>query len=567
MALRSGSEGGDPQKIFDGLHETVNRTLSPDEVETFIGKFKRQQDEMTAVLKATRIIMESKSFGMAARSIFDLCKELTGATAGYIALTSKDHLNNDLLFLDSGGAPCTVDPSMPMPIRGMRGEVYRSGRSIYENSFMNSEWNKLMPKGHSNLENVLFAPLKSNGDVVGLIGLSNKPGGFNADDLRIVSSIGEITSIGLMNSWTMESLQHSEEQFRSVVQTANDAIVSIDMAGDILFWNRRAELIFGYSAEDVAGRSMTMIMPERFREAHKAGLNRVSSGGESRILGKTTVEVAGLKKDGTEFPIELSLSRWTGKDGLFFTGVIRDVTERKGMEEELSRKAEQLEAANKELEAFSYSVSHDLRVPLRAISGFSNILAEEYVEKLDDEGKRFLRIIIDNVQRMDALISDLLLFSRMGRKELVHSDVDIEGMVRSTFQELIAGIKGRSFDFNVGPLCKARGDRTMLQQVIVNLLSNAIKFTSHNENAKIEVGCYKNENENVHFIKDNGVGFDMKYSDKLFGVFQRLHSIEEFEGTGVGLAVSKRIIERHGGRMWGEGVVNEGATFYFSIPR
>jgi light-regulated signal transduction histidine kinase (bacteriophytochrome) len=237
------------------------------------------------------------------------------------------------------------------------------------------------------------------------------------------------------------------------------------------------------------------------------------------------------------------------------------------LEQCVRERTAQLEAANKELEAFSYSVSHDLRAPLRAIDGFSRIILEDYVERLDDEGKRFLNIIRGNTQKMGELIDDLLVFSRLGRQEIRASDIDMEKLAKTASEEINLAVPGRKVQFAINKLSAAQGDKAMIRQVMANLLSNAIKFTRPKGNTTIEVGGSNEGDENVYYVRDNGVGFDMQYVHKLFGVFQRLHSSEEFEGTGVGLAIVQRIIHRHGGRVWAEGKVDEGATFYFTLPR
>ncbi len=258
--------------------------------------------------------------------------------------------------------------------------------------------------------------------------------------------------------------------------------------------------------------------------------------------------------------------------GLF--GISRDITERKLAEESirqlnanLEKQAGHLQTAVRELEAFSYSVSHDLRAPLRAIDGFTRILVEDYEALLDDEGKRVCGVISREAQRMGQLIDDLLSFSRLSRKEMRDSTIDMHSLVEAVYNELIVDKERERVEFQLGNLPSATGDTALIRQVWVNLLSNAVKFSSKKERAVIEVGNTEGEHESIYYVRDNGTGFDMGYANKLFGVFQRLHSEKEFEGTGVGLAIVQRVIHRHGGRVWAEGEVEKGATFYFAIPR
>jgi signal transduction histidine kinase len=235
--------------------------------------------------------------------------------------------------------------------------------------------------------------------------------------------------------------------------------------------------------------------------------------------------------------------------------------------EELKVGKAQLEEANRELESFSYSVSHDLRAPLRGIAGFARILQDEYAPRLDDEGRRFLEIIQNETRKMGKLIDDLLAFSRLGRKVMRVADFDMEGLARGAFSDLCKLEPGRNLKIHFNALPPARGDRDMLRQVLMNLLANALKFTRTREVAEIEVSGRSTETENIYCVRDNGVGFDMTYAEKLFGVFQRLHTEQEFEGTGVGLANVQRVVQRHGGRVWAEGKVAEGAVFCFSLPK
>lgn len=246
---------------------------------------------------------------------------------------------------------------------------------------------------------------------------------------------------------------------------------------------------------------------------------------------------------------------------------IEKVRQLNQLNRDLENSAIQLHEANEELEAFAYSVSHDLRVPLRAIDGFSRILMEDYGDSLDEEGNRLISIVRDNTEKMGDLIDDILLLSRVGRQKMKGFEIDMEYLVKNVWEDLRPDWEGRELELIVNDLPNAQGDRILMAQVFQNLLSNSIKFTRNKNPAVIEVGAQNYKDEIIYYVKDNGAGFDMKYIDKLFGLFQRLHTAEEFEGTGVGLSIVQRIIKRHGGQVWGEGEPFKGATIYFTLPK
>ena len=353
-------------------------------------------------------------------------------------------------------------------------------------------------------------------------------------------------------------LTEQTEKLRAVLETVVDAIITIDERGRIESFNPAAERQFGYAADEVIGKNVNCLMPEPHAGAHDGYLQRYLQTRQARVVG-TIREVEARRKDGMLFHAELGVSE-TGLDGRrFFTGIMRDITERK-------RTEAQLLSANKELESFSYSVSHDLRSPLRAIDGYSQIVEEDYAGKLDEEGRRLLGVIRESSQRMGTLIDDLLGFSQLGRKPMAVVEIDMSALVKEVLLEHQTSGGGRPPQIRVANLPTARGDRTLLKQVWDNLLLNAIKFTSKNDDSIIEVRGNNDGAESIYSVKDNGVGFDMQYYHKLFGVFQRLHSADEFRGTGVGLAIVQRIITRHGGRVWAEGKLNEGAAFFFALP-
>jgi PAS domain S-box-containing protein len=388
---------------------------------------------------------------------------------------------------------------------------------------------------------------------------------------------GQAAALAALRDRTEEKLaeqllRDSENKFRSVVETATDAVVSADRGGRIIFFNKSAEQTFGYTVQDVMGRPLTLLIPEKLQSAHRRGFAHYVSSGQGSLLGRT-VELTGLRRDGAEFPLEISLATWDSNGEPFFTAFIRDITKRKHAEntitqlnEDLKTYTEQLQAMNQELEAFSYSVSHDLRAPLRAIDGFSRILIEEYSGSLPPDAQRLLNIVRSNTQQMGTLIDDLLAFARLSRQSFDCTTIDMAALAQAALEELEKAEPRPLVPVTIHALVPAQGNVSLIQQVMINLISNAVKFSRFRAQPRVEIGCFTDRNENTYFVKDNGVGFDMAAADKLFGVFQRLHSVEEFEGTGVGLAIVKRIINRHNGRVWVDAKADEGATFYFTLP-
>ena len=374
-----------------------------------------------------------------------------------------------------------------------------------------------------------------------------------------------------------ELLQESEKKYRSLVENIPDITWMADREGKVIFISPNIEEECGYTPEEIYEAGDIFL----FEKIHPDNVERVKEMFELLFTRGNMFDV--------EYRIQRKNEKWIwlrnrasiirGKDDVLYAdGLARNITERKKAEEEIHKLNEeleqrvlqrtaQLEAANKDLEAFSYSVSHDLRAPLRAITGFSSMLLEDYADKLDGEGKRLFDVIRGNSKKMGKLIDDLLALSRIGRKDIELSKINVDKLARAMFDEIKATVPEREIQFDIKPLPPARVDEGMIRQVFFNLLSNAIKFTKNRDTAIIEVGGHVEDYENIYYVKDNGTGFDMQYTNKLFGAFQRLHSEKEFEGTGIGLATVKRIVNRHGGKIWAEGKVNEGATFYFTLPK
>src|SRR5271165_6498056 len=370
------------------------------------------------------------------------------------------------------------------------------------------------------------------------------------------------------NELQMEVVKRTQQA--SLLNLTHDTIFVRDMSDIISYWNRGAQELYGWRAEEAIGKRSHDLL----RTVFPAPLDDMAA--DLLRNGRWEGELEKTKSDGTRVVVA---SRWflqrnEQRIPIAILETNNDITQRKRGEEEvrqlnqeLGKRTIELEAINKELEAFAYSISHDLRAPLRHMVGFTELLQKNASSVVDDKGRRYMTTILESAKRMGTLIDDLLAFSRIGRAEARESIVNLEELINEVRSEVAQEAEGRNITWKLGPLPNLYGDRSMLKLALVNLLSNAIKFTRPRPQPEVEVGCAEKQNGRiVIFIRDNGVGFDMKYANKLFGVFQRLHRPEEFEGTGIGLATVQRIIRRHGGEVWAEGFVDKGATFFFSVP-
>jgi len=370
-----------------------------------------------------------------------------------------------------------------------------------------------------------------------------------------------------------EALQKSRNMLERLFETAPDAVVVVDGNGTIRKVNQQTEALFGYMREELIGQRIEHLMPERYHRHHRQHRRNYFEDPRPRKMG-IGLELYGRSHDGREIPVDIMLNPIETTEGIWAFAVIRDITLQKQSEAQISQlntalkhQVAQLAATNRELEAFSYSVSHDLRAPLRHIIGFVDLLNTKATLTLDDKSRHYLRVITEAAQKMGTLIDDLLAFSRMGRTEIMKTRVDFGLLVKDIVKELAEEVKDRELEWEISVLPAVIGDTAMLRQVVYNLVANAIKYTRPVAPAKIEIGAVEQENETEFYIRDNGVGFDAAYVNKLFGLFQRLHRTDEFEGTGVGLAIVQRIVTRHGGRVWAEGAPGEGATFWFTLPK
>jgi len=355
-----------------------------------------------------------------------------------------------------------------------------------------------------------------------------------------------------------DALRRSEQKFHLLVESIQDyAIFMLDPDGRVASWNAGAERIKGYAAHEIIGRDFSTFYPP---EDTAQGKPRWELEMAERD-GRHEDEGWRVRKDGTRFWANAVISAMRDSHGslIGYAKVTRDLTDRRRVEQALAQ-------SNQELERFSYSVSHDLRAPLRAINGFAQALVDGHAAQLDEEGMRLLTVIRDSAKLGGQLIDALLNFSRVGRQALARTPVDLTALVESVVSELRQTHGPVAVEAVLTPLPPVSGDAALLRNVLINLIGNAFKFSAKRAHPTVEIGAQQNGSEMVYYVKDNGVGFDMQYAGKLFGVFQRLHRADEFEGTGVGLALAQRVIQRHGGRIWAEGKVNEGATFFFTLP-
>lgn len=367
----------------------------------------------------------------------------------------------------------------------------------------------------------------------------------------------------------IKEVERIRNYLATTVKQSNDAIYIHDPEGKIISWNEGAERIYGYHENEALKMKIWNIIPEYILPETQEVFNRIMEGEKIQFQETKRISKHGKMID-VLFSASVIIDRNDQQKSVAITE--RDITQQKRADEKIKQlntdlkiNVAQLEVTNKELESFSYSVSHDLRAPLRIIDGSSSFLMEDYADKLDEEANSLLGRIRKNVHKMNKLIDDLLGFAKLGKREVEKAEIDMTQLVHDAIREIEHSSNTKP-KIELTSLIPGLADHSLMLQVWINLISNAVKYSSKSEDPKVKVGCTKQDHEIVYYVKDNGAGFDMKFADKLFGVFQRLHKASDFDGTGLGLAIVQRIVAKHGGRVWGEGKVGEGATFYFSLP-
>lgn len=559
--------------------------------------------DLETVLKASQAIASEILLDKLLAKLMTILIENAGAQTGYLILPTQDEWrieamgsigNETVALLQSISLESISVDSTPYLPTALINYVVRTQESIVLDNaaqFGNFQSEPWIVQHQS--KSILCAPLLNQRKLTGIVLLENNltTSAFTPDRIEIFRLLSTQAAISIDNARLLKQEEELNQSLRAeiderrraekdrdrliaILEASTDHIGMATPQGNVFWNNTQARKLAGIPLDaDITTMNIPNYHPQWALEIIQnqgipAAIQNGSWVGETALLGS----------DGREIPVSQMIIAHKATDGSleYFSTIMRDISALKAveaevrqlnteLEERVIQRTAQLQAANKALEAFSYSVSHDLRAPLRAIVGFSRMMQEDYGEQLDAEGNRYLKIVRENAKRMGELIDDLLNLSRLDRKEMSRQSVFLNEMITRVLSDLAPDLKGRQIEFAIADLPRCQADLSLLKQVWINLLSNAIKYTRYKSPAYIEVGYEIMDGEAVYFITDNGAGFDMRYADNLFGVFQRLHSEQDFAGTGIGLAIVQRIIQRHGGRIWAEAAVNQGATFYFTL--
>ncbi len=531
--------------------------------------------EIAALMRASHAVLENNDFGTSIKMIFQECKQQLGTARGFVALLNEDGSTHTLLFRDIDDREWIESGQYTCSITELDIEVYRTGKAVFDNDCINSAWTRGLPKDHATLYNVMLAPMPLQGTIVGLIGLINKQGDFTEDDARIATGFGEIAALALSKSRNLESLENSEIRFRSLVETATDAIISIDVKGAITHWNRGAENIFGYTAAETMGKSITLIMPATAHEAHSVAFARMIERGQLQQIGISR-EMLGLKKDGTEFPVELMLSRWQTGEGVFFTSIIRDITERKHQEEARARLQAQLNQSQK-MEAIGVlagGIAHDFNNILGAIFGYAEMARDDSPQ--GSQVANDLDQVLTAAYRAKELVKQILSFSRQSKTDRI--PIQIQSLVKEALKMLRASIPttikiSATIDNRCGVIL---AEPTQIHQIAMNLCSNAFHameetggeltvalnpvFMDTPEELK---GAEPGEFVELT-VSDTGRGIG---ADIIKNIFDPYFTTKEVgKGTGLGLSITHGIVKSYGGTIDVESTLGRGTTVRVCFP-
>lgn len=546
--------------------DVTEQRQTESEVWTALAELKHRERGVASLLDVSRLILDRRDFAHTARHVFDKCKELTGATAGYVALLSDDGLENEVLFLDAGGLPCTVDPTLPMPIRGLRGEAYRECRTVFDNSFQESEWWSFMPDGHASLKNVMFAPLVIDGHAVGLMGLANKPTDFDEEDARLAGAFGELASLALRESRTLDELRTSEERKARILETSAEGFLLIDPDGRIREANEAFCRLADRNRDELEGRSFFNLLDGASEDDVRAQITARRRGEHGHY------DVNINRPDGTSVLCHVSAAplfdEHEGYAGSF--GMFTDITRRKETEQELRLARDLAESANRAKSAFLASMSHELRTPLNSIIGFTGVLLQGLAGELNTEQTRQLEMVNASGRQLLSLVSEILDLARIesGRLDINAEEFDIVSLLEAATESLRPTAEAKSLALGFAsesPRISVLLDVDRVTQIALNLLSNAVKYTDRGD---VTMRVSARDDGIVFDVSDTGPGIDPSEGEHLFDEFVRMgRAGARTEGTGLGLAITRRLTEALGGTISVESRPGEGSCFSVWLPR
>ena len=524
---------------------------------------RRKQHNSELLLQAAQAIPMAETFTESARAIFDACCEVTGASAGYVALLSATGEENEVLFLEAGGLPCSVDPSLPMPIRGLRGVSYDTNKAVYDNDFSHSKWMKYMPEGHVTLKNVMFSPVVVSGKAVGLIGLANKKADFTDADAEVATTFGELAAVALRFARYQDELRRWSHVFEHAewgVAVVDPDNVSLNMI------NPAFAAMHGYGIEELASKPLEMIWAPEEHQALKGHLARLQQ------QDHYSFETIHLRQDGSQFPVLVDVTavdevteQTEGHESMeeesrrYYVFNVQDITSRKAAEKALQR-------FNVELAEYAGVAAHELQEPLRLISSYTQLLGKRYRGKLDADADEFIEYASGAADRLQRLLEGLLVYSRVGSENHPLQTVDCEDLLREVKGQLHEPIRDSGARIEHEPLPRVSANRYELGLLFQHLLSNALHYAG-NQIPQIRISAKPEKAGWWQFtVGDQGIGIAPRHQERIFGLFTRLQGPAEGHGTGIGLALCRKVVERYGGRLWLESEEGEGAQFHFTLP-